>query len=164
MELGSRIRFLRNQQNLTLEDLSARTRVSRTMLFDIERGIKNPIIIVLTRKQQRQILVDPQTGVERHHLCPAFLRRGIEVILYIIPPGQTGSFPPHRLGVVEHITIMRGQIKCSLDDWEEILIEGDSIFFPAHIAHDFYNPGSEPCHFFLLIDSGQVERNSYKLR
>lgn len=186
MELGRRIRILRTQLDLTLEDLARRTGVSRTMLSDIERGVRNPTIkvvcqiaeglnctvsqllgeqpsesetILLIRQNERQVLLDPQTGIERHHLCPAFLRRGLEVVLYIIPPRQIGSFPPHHSGVVEHITIIRGQVKCRLNQWEETLMEGDSLYFHANITHDFYNPGPEPCHFFFLKDSGQVEHS-----
>ncbi len=167
---------------LTLEALAERTGVSRAMLSDIERGVKNPTLKVVCqiaegvgctvsqllgeqltdtirvlRKAERQTLLDPQTGVERHLLAPALVQRGIEVLWYMIPPGQsTGVFPAHRPGVVEQLTVVQGQLRCSLHDQEERLEAGDSLFFPANLPHCFSNPGAEPCCYFLVIDSSQV--------
>ncbi len=183
MDLGSNIRTWRQRQGLTLEELAERTGVSRAMLSDIERGVKNPTIrvvvqiaegfgctvsqllgeqaqktetVIVTRHDERQILVDPHTGAQRHLLSPAFLQRGIEVIWYVIPPQQTGSFPPHQPGVVEHITVVQGRLNCQLGDWQGTLASGDSVFFQANVPHDLHNPGPEPCYFFLLIDSGRA--------
>lgn len=183
MDLGSNIKTLRLQRGLTLDDLAERTGVSRAMLSDIERGTKNPTIkvvcqiaevfgytvsqllgeddleektIVVIRRNQRQVLVEPQTGVERHLLSPGFVQRGLEVIWYVIPPGQMGSFPAHRRNTMEHITVIKGCLKYSVDATEGLLEEGDSIFFAADVTHDFYNPGTEPSHFFLVIDSTSV--------
>jgi transcriptional regulator with XRE-family HTH domain len=183
VDLGSNIRQLRNQMGMTLEDLAERTGVSRAMLSDIERGAKNPTIkivcqiaevfgytvsqllgeddptgktAIVTRRGDRQILVEPRTGVERHLLAPPFVQRGLEIIWYVIPPQQFGSFPAHRTRTMEHITVVKGSLKYSLDEEEGTLDEGDSISFAADVSHDFYNPGTEPCCFFLVIDSTQV--------
>ncbi|MBD2103378.1 helix-turn-helix transcriptional regulator [Leptolyngbya sp. FACHB-261] len=165
-----------------MEALAEQTGVSRAMLSDIERGLKNPTIkvvsqiaeglgctvsqligeqttdpVVLVRKAERQRLVDPETEVERSLLAPSLVRRGLELVWYQVPPGRsTGVFPAHRPGVVEHITVLQGQLHCSLAGRTEVLEVGDSIFFPANIAHSFHNPGSEPCHYLLLIDSSQA--------
>jgi transcriptional regulator with XRE-family HTH domain len=181
-ELGHAIRAKRTALNLTLEELAARAGVSRAMLSDIERDLKNPTIkvlcqiaeglgctvsyllgeqpqkavtnIQLVRKNERRILVDPQSGVERHLLAPALQHHGIEVLWYVIPPGcRTGAFPSHQHGVEEHITLVQGCLHCILGEQEVILEAGDSVFFPADVVHDFYNPGPESCHYFLVIDS-----------
>lgn len=185
-ELGAAIRARRTSLGLTLETLAEQSGVSRAMLSDIERSVKNPTIKVLSqiaealnctvsyllgeqqgkdferlhvlRKSERRVLVDPQSGVERHLLAPALQRHGLEVVWYEIPPGQrTGAFPPHQGGVVEHMTIVQGQVDCLLGEQEVKLEAGDSLFFNADIVHDFYNPGPEPCHYFLLIDSSKRE-------
>lgn len=183
MDLGSNIKALRLQRGWTLDELAERAGVSRAMLSDIERDAKNPTIkvvcqiaetfgytvsqllgedeptartIAVTRRDERHVLIEPQTGVERHLLAPGFVQRGLEIIMYVIPPGQTGSFPAHRPGTMEHITVLKGSLKYSVDDVEGILEAGDSIFFTADLTHDFYNPGTEPSHFFLVIDSTAV--------
>lgn len=182
MEIGKAIQVRRNELKLTLEDLAKRSRVSRAMLSDIERGLKNPTIKLLCqiaeglgcsvsellgepsalpgkklgilRRDERQRLIDPSTGVERQLLSPPMVRRGLEIIWYIIPPGQhTGAFPPHQPGVEEHLTVVQGALECHLGEQEVLLAEGDSLFFQADVSHDFYNPGATPCTYFLVINS-----------
>lgn len=180
MELGGNIRAQRIASGMTLEALSVRCGVSRAMLSDIERGRKNPTIRVVSqvaeglgctvsqllgeeqaqasetiqvlRLDSRQVLVDPRSNIERHLLSPPLLRKGIEVIWYTIPPGQsTGAFAAHKPGVEEHITVVQGELHCDLAGQEVKLETGDSIYFRASIEHSFYNPGEDVCHYFLLI-------------
>ncbi len=48
-ELGMRIRYLREQRNLTLEDLSFESEVNKNYLSDLERGNRNPTVKVLAK-------------------------------------------------------------------------------------------------------------------
>lgn len=48
-QLGMRIRFLRKQKNLSIEDLSLEAGVNRNYLSDLERGVRNPSLKVLSR-------------------------------------------------------------------------------------------------------------------
>lgn len=185
IELGQAIRSRRMALGLTLEALAGRAGVSRAMLSDIEREVKNPTIKLLCqiaaglecnvsfllgeqeplaqerlqilRKDERQMLIEPCSGIERHLLAPAFQHRGIEVLWYVIPPDQrTGAFPPHRQGVEEHITIVQGRLHCCVGTQEVDLEAGDALFFEADVSHDFSNPGPGPCHYFLIINASRV--------
>ena len=182
MELGETIKARRSRHGLTLGDLAERTGVSRAMLSEIERGAKNPTIRivcqiaeglgttvaeligegppaesrapVIVRAAERQTLVDPQTGVTRQQLAPAYLRRGVEVLWYSLPArAATGTFPAHRPGVVEQLTVVCGALRCQLGGDQALLAAGDAIFFEADLAHAFVNPGDEPCEYMLIIDS-----------
>jgi transcriptional regulator with XRE-family HTH domain len=179
MDLGSAIRARRDRLGLTLEALAERTGVSRAMLSEIERGAKNPTIRVVVRiaealgcsvsqllgeqpspaadrttvvrREERRTLVDPRTGVERQSLSPSLLRRGAEVVWYVIPPGRcAGPFPPHPPGVEEHITVVRGELRCRLAGREIELREGDAVSFPADVEHEFRNAGAGPCQYILV--------------
>ena len=44
MKVGSKIRFLRKQQKLTLQELSEKAKISLSYLSDIEKGRTNPSI------------------------------------------------------------------------------------------------------------------------
>lgn len=184
IDLGTNIRARRARLGLTLEALAGRTAVSRAMISDIERGVKSPTVRVVSqiaeglgctvsellgeqvrspetisilRRGERHVLVDPRSGVERQLLSPPFVRRGIEVVWYVIPSGQaTGAFPPHRPEVEEHITVVQGCLQCRVGDREETLGSGDSMCFRADVPHDFRNPGPEPCHYLLIIDSSRA--------
>lgn len=181
IDLGSSIHSQRTKLGLTLEELAERSGVSRAMLSDVERNVKNPTIrvvcqiakglsctvsqllgeetegskgIVVTRKNEQQVLIDPRSSVERHLLSPALLYRGLEILRYVIPPGQsTGSFPAHQAGVIEHITVVQGRLQCNLGVQEVLLEPGDSVSFNADVAHNFCNSGTESCCYFLVIDS-----------
>jgi transcriptional regulator with XRE-family HTH domain len=181
MDLGNEVRSRRVRLGLTLDGLAERSGVSRAMLSEIERGAKNPTIRVVAqiaeglgctvsallgepappageaevvRAAERRTLVDPRSGVARHALSPATQRRGLEVLWYDLPAGaDTGDFPPHRPGVEEQLTVVRGALDCRIGDRRLSLETGDSLWFRADVAHGFRNRGEEPCAYVLLIDS-----------
>lgn len=184
-DLGGNIKARRLALGLSLEALSERSGVSRAMLSDIERGAKSPTVRVVSqiaeglgctvsqllgeqaletaqpyavvRRNERRVLLDPQSGVERHLLSPDLLRRGIEVLWYVIPPGQdTGSFPAHRPGVEEQLTVISGQLQCRIGGQAVTLEPGDSLWFPADVPHSLANPGVEPCCCLLIIDASRI--------
>src|SRR5918998_4478443 len=88
--LGARVKELRRRRGLTLEDLAERAGVSRAMISKVERGEKNPTLVVAAKvaeglgvtiaellgvKERREVVVisreggvtmrDPGRGVER---------------------------------------------------------------------------------------------------
>ena len=48
-QLGARIRYLRQQKNLSIEELSLEAGVNRNYLGDLERGVRNPTLIILNK-------------------------------------------------------------------------------------------------------------------
>lgn len=48
-QLGMRIRFLRKQRNLSIEDLALEAGVNKNYLSDLERGMRNPSLKVLSK-------------------------------------------------------------------------------------------------------------------
>lgn len=182
MDLPRQIRSRRAALGLTLDGLAERSGVSRAMLSEIERGTKNPTIrvvaqiaeglactvsallgeptpaageLVVVRAGERATLLDPASGVARAQLAPPLLRRGLEVLWYDLPPGEeTGEFPPHRPGVEEHLTLLRGALDCRIGNRRLALATGDALWFRADVPHGFRNPGREPCAYLLLIAAG----------
>ncbi len=184
MDVGGEIRRRRTRQGLTLDGLAGRSGVSRAMLSEIERGTKNPTIkvvcqiaagldctvsallgedanpptgVTVVRHDQRRVLIDTQSGVERHLLSPAFQPRGIEVLWYVIPVGQGTGTLPHRANVAEHITVIEGRLRCNLGERQVTLEAGDSLAFPADRPHGFENIGAGPCRYFLIIDASTLK-------
>lgn len=47
--LGLRIRFLRKENNLTLEQLSFKSGINKNYLGDLERGSRNPTLQILEK-------------------------------------------------------------------------------------------------------------------
>lgn len=48
-QLGMRIRYLRKQKNLSIEDLSLEANINKNYLSDLERGTRNPTLKILAK-------------------------------------------------------------------------------------------------------------------
>ena len=48
-QLGARIRYLRQQKGLSIEDLALEADINRNYLGDLERGSRNPTLIILNK-------------------------------------------------------------------------------------------------------------------
>ena len=177
--LGERVRELRRRRGLTLDGLAEVSGVSRAMISKLERGEKNPTLVVAAKlaeglgvtlsrlagmeehreviivpRERRMVMRDPETGFERQLLSPNFVGRGVEFIRNEIPEGSTsGEFPPHRRGVEEHIVIERGSLRATLGGEEYLLGEGDALYFEADVPHCFDNAGEGECSYYLVISS-----------
>jgi transcriptional regulator with XRE-family HTH domain len=178
--LGARVRALRGERGLTLEALAEGSGVSRAMISKVERGEKNPTLVIAARlaeglgvtlsqlagmedrrevilvpRTKRMVMRDPETGFERQLLSPTFAGRGVEFVRNVVPAGgSSGEFPPHRRGIEEHIVVERGRLRAVLGGEEYLLEEGDAIYFEADVPHCFENVGSGECSYYLVISSG----------
>jgi transcriptional regulator with XRE-family HTH domain len=177
--VGERVRALRHERGWTLESLAERSGVSRAMISKLERGEKNPTLVVAAKvaeglgvslsqlvgiearrhvvvvpRERRMTMRDPETGFERQLLSPSFGGRGLEFIRNVVPEGSTsGEFPPHRRGVEEYVVVEKGRLRAVLGGEEYVLDEGDAAYFEADVAHRFDNVGQGECSYYLVIDS-----------
>jgi len=181
---GDRIRQIREQAGLTLEQVAKLSGVSRAMLSKVERGEKSPTIGVakhiahglgvsfsalvsdevpsrrafaLVRKDQRQVFRDPETGFERHLLSPLMTGMAVEVVLHHLPPkASTGKTPPHPAGVTKHVLVSKGRIVVGVDQVETVLEEGDSLYFEADVDHWFENRTARAAEYYLVISAARA--------
>ena len=177
--VGARVRELRGARGLTLEELAGRSGVSRAMISKLERGEKNPTLVVAAKlaegfemtlsqlvgmeerrevvvvpRERRMVMRDPETGFERQLLSPSFGGRGVEFVRNVVPEGSTsGEFPPHRRGVEEYIAVEEGRLRAVIGGEEYLLEEGDALYFEADVAHRFDNAGDGECSYYLVIVS-----------
>jgi transcriptional regulator with XRE-family HTH domain len=175
--VGERVRGLRRGRGWTLEVLAERSGVSRAMISKLERGEKNPTLVVAAKvaeglgvslmqlvgiEERREVVVvprdrrvvmrDPETGFERQLLSGG---RGLEFIKNVVPEGSTaGEFPPHRRGVEEYLLVEKGRLRVILGGEEYVLDEGDSAYFEADVTHRFDNVGEGECSYYVVIDPG----------
>ena len=49
VQLGMRIRYLRRERKLSIEDLALLSNINRNYLSDLERGMRNPSLDILNR-------------------------------------------------------------------------------------------------------------------
>jgi transcriptional regulator with XRE-family HTH domain len=178
-QLGARVKEFRRRRGLTLEDLAERAGVSRAMISKVERGEKNPTLVVTAKvaeglgvtlsellgeeerrevvvvpRERRMVMRDPETGFERQLLSPTFGGRGVEFVRNVVPHGSTsGGFPPHRRGVEEYVVVEKGRLRAIIRGEEHLLEEGDALYFEADVSHRFDNVGDRECSYYLVVVS-----------
>jgi transcriptional regulator with XRE-family HTH domain len=166
---GEQLRRLRQEQGLTLEEISKTSGLSIGGLSQIERGKGNPAFFTLVkiahaldvpvarllhvertaspvvrRGEQRELsphVIDDE-GVSALMMTPD-LDRSLQVVRYIIPAGVTTDHTPFAHAGEEFITVLRGALVVSVNGTAHALAEGDSISFDSALAHSFANVGSE---------------------
>jgi XRE family transcriptional regulator, regulator of sulfur utilization len=188
--LGERLRDERKNRRLSLEELSERAKVSRSMLSAVERGEKIPSVLVLDqiatglgtsiarllaeersdriiimRRDEQDWLRDP-SGWERRILSPVLPNVEFEFMRTTIGPCvNAGAFLPHNPGSREYVAVERGTLKLTVDGEPHLLRKGDSIYYAADCIHEFENPHPrENCEYYLAMDvSGHPEHLRHRV-
>lgn len=175
--LGNRIRLERFQRKLGLEDLSAQSGVSRSMLSAVERGQKIPTVLVLDRiatglgtsiarllgdeararvvlmRRNEQDTVRDPAGWQRRILSPVLPGVEFEFMCTTINAGvDAGVFNPHAPGSREYVAVERGTLRLTIDGTPYLLGAGDSIYYNGDCKHGFSNPGRSDCVYYLAMD------------
>ena len=183
MNFSEKIKEIRQEKKISLQELADLSGVSKSMISKIEREEKNPTLqvaaqiaealgttlsalldepknqdVAIIKKDDRIIYHDELTGFQRILLSPQFESKGIEFIKNIIPKGaESPIFPPHRNGVKEYITVSKGELEVLIGDQRFKLETGDSIFLQVNNTHQFKNVGYTECHYYLIIDSYNIQ-------
>jgi transcriptional regulator with XRE-family HTH domain len=171
------LRQLRNSRALSLQDLSERAKVSRSMISKIEREDVQPSLDVAVRladalgtrlnamirsdsyarvvklERDRQLVIrDPRNRWERRQLSPSFTASRIEVLRGKLAPHQdTGKSVSHPQRAEEYISVLRGRMTVRLDSHLVELEEGDSLFFEGDQGHVLENPGNVEADYVVVI-------------
>lgn len=168
MEFSDAVKARRESLGLSLGDLSDRSGVSKAMLSEIESGKKQPSLKIACAisngldcqisdlldvapdarfqkldESRRRVLVDPQTGVERHLLAPPMVQHGVQVLLFVFPPGQGVDFGADGPGTVEHVTCLTGRLRVERQSPGEPeradLGSGESVNYGGECPHSLTN-------------------------
>ncbi len=181
LNIGPFVKAKRTERGMTIADLAEKSGVSAGMLSEIESGKKCPTIRVVhlisvglgclisdlldlpaapavrhevVRRGEGRVLLDPESGVKRELLSPSLVRRGVQVLRWIVPPGgSTGEFAPEPPGVAEHVLVLRGRMEVRLNGEPFILEEGDALTCAADVTHEARNIGQGEAEFMLLVVS-----------
>ena len=174
--LCRRVKKLRRQRALTLEQLAELTGVSRSMLSQIEREQVNPTFHVAYRIAQAfgislGELVDeephpPTIEVVRGHdekhlfsddgqhrlrtLYPMHLEKDVEFYEIQLRPNGALRSSPHIQGTREFLTIQKGRVRVISGDQSVELAAGDSARYLADVDHSIENIGRGEAVGFLV--------------
>jgi XRE family transcriptional regulator, regulator of sulfur utilization len=181
VEIGSRVRALREAMSLSLRDLSARTGVSAPMLSQVERGETSPTLAVAARiaggldlSLSQLLRLDEGThmtivragdgrsrssgGHRTEELTSPLPGQRADVSRHeLAPAASTGgpTDPPlHEPGSRETAVVLEGELTLEIDGERHVLGEGDSVTFDADLPHGFRNDGTEPARFIAVVTAG----------
>jgi transcriptional regulator with XRE-family HTH domain len=164
-------------RGFSLESLAAASGVSRSMISDIERGMKMPTVIVLARlatalgatvsrligedqpdrvialRREDQPVMTDATGWQRQILSPNLPGVEFEFIRTTIPGGVVvGEFAAHAAGSREYIAVETGSLRVTLDGADHVLSQGDALYYAGDCTHAFANAGADECVYYTVMN------------
>lgn len=151
--LAQRLESARHQRGLTLDELAARSGVSRATISRIERAETSPTAHVLGRlcpvfgltisqllldteadapsliaASQAPVWADPETGFRRTSLSPPAPGYAVEIVRGELPAGATIAYPhPPIAGLEHHALVLAGTL--------ELAIESATHLLHPHLLH-----------------------------
>ena len=165
LQLGPRIRSLRQARQVTLRELAERAGVTESFLSQVEREVTSPSIASVQRIARAldlgiaDLFVDePPLGrvvrrAERRRIAynglnavDEFLTAGrdgrLQVILTTLEPGGgTGDEGYTHESDEEVVIVLEGRLELWVGDEHHLLEEGDSITYSSRLPHRNRNPG-----------------------
>lgn len=157
--IGANLKRARLERGLSLDEVSAKSNVSKSMLSDIERGRKCPTVAVLYKICEGilvslpSLLKAPEKVVEvvRNQEPVNHGSVDVQVIFkydintsmesHKVKIAPHGEFPAdsHGSGVWEYIFVLEGRFTLILDDETYELEKGEAVKFLANRKHTYAN-------------------------
>jgi transcriptional regulator with XRE-family HTH domain len=167
------VRRLRSARSWTLNDLAARSGISRRLIVQIEQAQANPSIGTLLRLADafevtlRELLPEPPAAAAgmrpagqelqlwngpRGGTGRLLISRGpLELWSWTLKPGEWHGSEAHRAECVELLTVTAGTLQLDVGGESFTLTSGDSAWFEAAVAHAYRNPTRSTTHFTLVV-------------
>lgn len=174
--VAENLRGLRKQRDLSLDDLAARSGVSRATLSQIETSKTNPTIAILwkiaaglqvpfasllgeerveklrvLRRGDAQVLRSADGRLESRPLSPAGASPQVECYELRLAPRSVSRSDAHARGTAESLTVLTGTLRIQVGDQVSELNAGDSVYFEADVPHSYENPGRVEARYFNVI-------------
>lgn len=180
-DIGVKIKSLRSELKLTLDQLAKASGVSKSMLSQIERGMTNPTVATLwsltqslnidiaelLRGDNEQASTNIILEVTKAHQIPEIrsadgkcdlrilgpIDKVSEVEWYdlILEPNGLLESDGHTLGTMEHLTVLEGQLSVRNERGAQIISVGDTARYQADIPHYIENTGLSSARALMIV-------------
>jgi len=180
-DVGRKIKNLRTEKKLTLEQLASMSGVSKSMLSQIERGRTNPTLAILwTLTQSLEIAVSDLLNTDeddtssshrlehiKAHQTPEIQSADGKCTLKILGPidlvtktewydmemrsGGMLESEGHADGTMEHLTVLEGELTVRNGNAEITLAAGDTARYHADIPHFIENKGKLMSRALMIV-------------
>ncbi|MFC3163361.1 helix-turn-helix domain-containing protein [Ciceribacter thiooxidans] len=179
--IGERVRALRNERGLTLDQLAEMSGVSRAMISRIERAETSPTAVLLARlcsalglslsvffdtaagaseplarRVDQPVWRDPESGYLRRVVGPPGTGSRVDVVEVEFPPAaevRFGSQPASRTQW-QHVWLFEGEMELAVGERTYRLAAGDCLHMNVGEVHAFRNPTDKPARYAVVIDLG----------
>lgn len=176
---GNKVRKLRKQQGMTIDELSLKSGFTSSYISQVERNLIEPSLsalrkickalnaspyyfieddennVIVTRKEDRQKLYFPEDNKELQFIVPINNENNnkIKFNVYnaVISPGNWDSQNFVVIDSDKCVIINKGILLVTINDYNELLQEGDSIYICANIPHKMHNPTDEDIDITCII-------------
>lgn len=177
LRIAVRLKALRHERGWSLDQLAARTGVSRATLSRLENGEVSPTANVLgrlctafgvtlsrlmhlveadfaplVRRSAQPGWTDPETGFERRSVSPPAQTLTGEVLEGTLPPGSRLAYDaPPRPGLEHHLVMLDGRLTLTVGDDSHTLGPGDCLRYQLHGPSVFATPADAGARYLLFM-------------
>jgi transcriptional regulator with XRE-family HTH domain len=176
--IASRVHSLRQQRGLSLEALSERCNVSKSMISLIERGESSPTAVVLerlaaglgvamaslfddasapprplSRRDDQLQWRDPASGYIRRNLSPPNHPSPLQLVAVELPPGASVMYDSASRQAEFHqqVLVLEGVVEATSGDERVRLEAGDCLAMRLDRHNGYRNPGRKTARYIVAI-------------
>jgi transcriptional regulator with XRE-family HTH domain len=174
--VGRNVRAGRTRLAWSLEELAARSGVSKGMLHQVEQARTNPSIATIcrladalgvtvaslveapevpsarvVRADQAIQLWNGKPGSSHRLLVGSGTREQVELWDARLAPGDGYQGEAHPSGTRELLLVIEGELTMEVDGVPHLVGPGDAIAFVADCAHAYRNAGDTPVRFTMAV-------------
>jgi transcriptional regulator with XRE-family HTH domain len=176
MDIGSKIREIRNKKNITIVQLCEGTGLSKGFISSLENNNTSPSINTLqtianflevplaylllekqhymsvVRKDKRKIVITNENTMRVEFLGE---KSGLRMLKVELDTGcSMGEGKPHAHEGVECHLVLQGKVLAKQGEDSEVLEQGDSFTWNGCVPHVVINIGEEPAIILISIYTG----------
>lgn len=179
--VGQTLQSLRQAQNLSLDELSRKSGVSKSMLSQVERNLANPTIALVWRLANAlgvsmgELLgskgkAAPLLSLVASHAIPSLKSSDGKCELRILGPLEyAGQFEwyeltlqpagvldsqPHEVGSREHLTVLSGAVEIHAGTESVRARKGETVRYSVDVPHSIRNLNRHDAIVFLVVVHG----------
>jgi transcriptional regulator with XRE-family HTH domain len=179
--IPARLKTLRTNCGLTLDQLAEASGVSRAMISRIERGEASPTAVLLARllaplnetlsgfftataqpaaplcrRGDQPLWRDPETGYVRRAVSPLGFDINVDLVEVDLPAGARVALPPMPLTPPQsqYIWLLEGELTMECDGSIHHLMPGDCLFMTLSNGITFHNQSPKPCRYAVILKKG----------
>lgn len=175
--IAERLKALRRECGWSLDQLAARTGVSRATLSRLENGEVSPTASVLgklcaafgvtlsrlmhlvegdfdplVRRQAQPCWTDPESGFERRSVSPPAQTLAGEVLEGMLAADSRIAYDaPPRRGLEHHLVMLEGRLTLTVGDRSHALEPGDCLRYQLHGPSFFVTPANAGARYLLFM-------------